>query len=164
MTVGPGVSGPERGRLSSGHGSRVSGCEPRHGDRGIVPAAQAIPTLAHPDTTTATPVRRTHSLMPHLDERHLRIALRQCGRRLSAPGADGMTLGQLRECATRLLPRLAGQLAEGTWRPGPLCHIRFPTAVVPTHRSRLYARTTFLNAAPVELASPGIGMRVVRTS
>jgi formylglycine-generating enzyme len=26
----------------------------------------------------------------------------------------------------------------------------------------LYARTTFLNAAPVELASPGIGMRVVR--
>ena len=27
----------------------------------------------------------------------------------------------------------------------------------------LYARTTFLNAAPVELASPGIGLRVVRT-
>lgn len=26
----------------------------------------------------------------------------------------------------------------------------------------LYARTTFLNAAPAELASPGIGMRVVR--
>ena len=27
----------------------------------------------------------------------------------------------------------------------------------------LYARTTFLNAAPTELASPGIGLRVVRT-
>ncbi|CRK55203.1 Retron-type RNA-directed DNA polymerase [Alloactinosynnema sp. L-07] len=74
-----------------------------------------------------TPVLQTHSLIPLLDEKHLRTALRQCGRRTSAPGADRMTLGELRRRASELLPRLAEQLAEGTWRPGPVREVAFPT-------------------------------------
>ncbi|MFD8497767.1 reverse transcriptase domain-containing protein [Amycolatopsis sp. NPDC059657] len=55
--------------------------------------------------------------MPLLSEPHLRLALRQCGRRSSVSGADGMTWRDLRRDAGRLLPRLAHQLADGTWNP-----------------------------------------------
>ncbi|MGW5721400.1 hypothetical protein ACWEVP_34840 [Amycolatopsis sp. NPDC003865] len=47
-----------------------------------------------------------------LDEKHLRTALRQCGRRTSAPGVDRMTLAELRRRSGELLPRLADQLAD----------------------------------------------------
>jgi hypothetical protein len=62
-----------------------------------------------------------------LSEPHLRRALRQCARRASAPGADGMTWGQLRREARTLLPQLAFQLAEGTWQPGPAREVRMST-------------------------------------
>lgn len=85
--------------------------------------------------------------MPLLDEKRLRTALRQCGRRTSAPGADRMTLGELRRRASELLPRLAEQLAEGTWRPGPVRDVAFPTytgkpmtVCVPTMIDRLVHR------------------------
>ncbi|SHF60623.1 reverse transcriptase family protein [Streptoalloteichus hindustanus] len=85
--------------------------------------------------------------MPLLDEKRLRIALRQCGRRASAPGVDRMTLAELRRRPKELLPRLADQLVEGTWQPGPLREVRFPTytgkpmaACVPTVIDRLVHR------------------------
>ncbi|MEV0675866.1 Retron-type reverse transcriptase [Actinosynnema sp. NPDC050436] len=147
MDAKPADPGLERGRLSLVQGSRVLGCEPVLGDQGIVPAAQAEPTLAHPPAVAPTPVLQTHSLMPLLDEKRLRTALRQCGRRTSAPGADRMTLGELRRRASELLPRLAEQLAEGTWRPGPVREVAFPTytgksmtACVPTMIDRLVHR------------------------
>jgi RNA-directed DNA polymerase len=123
-------AGPGRGRRSLGHSPRVWGCEPVLRGQEIVPAAQAPTTVEHPSTTvrrarTTAPV--VHSLMPLLSQPHLRRALRQCGRRASAPGADGMTWQTLRRHADRLLPRLAQQLAEGTWRPGPVRAITIPT-------------------------------------
>lgn len=147
MDVDASGAGPERGRLSSGHSSRVLGCEPDVSDRGIVPAAQAAPTLAH--RRAAPPPRglQAHSLMPMLDEKHLRTALRQCGRRTSAPGVDRMTLAELRRRSGELLPRLADQLADGTWQPGPLREVQFPTytgksmvVCVPTLLDRLVHR------------------------
>ncbi|MFD9963974.1 Retron-type reverse transcriptase [Amycolatopsis sp. NPDC058986] len=67
--------------------------------------------------------------MPLLSEAHLRRALRQCGRRASAPGVDGMTWGQLRCEANTLLPQLAFELAEGTWQPGPVREVEMRTYV-----------------------------------
>lgn len=112
-----------RGRLSSGLGSRVLGCGPSESYQGIVPAAQAGHSLAHPISAP----KQAHSLMPFLDEKRLRAALRQCGLRASSPGADRMTFAELRRRAGVLLPQLATQLADGTWRPGPLKHARFPS-------------------------------------
>ncbi|WP_238412889.1 reverse transcriptase domain-containing protein [Saccharothrix deserti] len=58
-----------------------------------------------------------------------------------------MTLAELRRRSGELLPALAEQLAEGTWRPGPVREIRFPTytgkpmvACVPTLIDRLVHR------------------------
>lgn len=65
--------------------------------------------------------------MPLLAEPHLRRALRECGRRASAPGTDGMTWGQLRREAGRVLPQLAQDLVAGAWRPGPLREVQIPT-------------------------------------
>lgn len=122
--------GPGRGRLSPVHGSRVLGCEPVQRGEGIVPAAQAPQTVTHP-ADAAPPAceagPQSHSLMPLLSEPHLGRALRQCGRRASTPGADGMTWGQLRSEASSLLPRLAEQLAAGTWQPGPIREVQIPT-------------------------------------
>jgi len=85
--------------------------------------------------------------MPMLDEKHLRAALRQCGQRASAPGGDRMTLAELRRRSGELLPRLADQLANDTWRPGPLREVQFPTytgkpmvVCVPTLLDRLVHR------------------------
>lgn len=137
---------PGRGRRSPGHGSRVSGCEPDIGGGGIVPTAQALPTLApHARPVPPSPVVvQSHSLMPLLAEKHLRRALRQSGRRGSAPGADRMTWAELRRQAPELLPLLARQLAEGTWRPGELREVLIPTytgkqmhTAVPTVLDRL---------------------------
>ncbi|GGS59569.1 Retron-type reverse transcriptase [Actinokineospora fastidiosa] len=82
-----------------------------------------------------------------LDEKRLRAALRQCGRRTSTPGADRMTLRELRRRSAELLPRLAEQLAAGTWRPGPVREVSFPTytgkpmtVCVPTMIDRLVHR------------------------
>ncbi|WP_285500695.1 reverse transcriptase domain-containing protein [Actinokineospora sp. NBRC 105648] len=93
------------------------------------------------------PVVQTHSLMPMLSEKRLRAALRQCGRRASAPGADRMTLAELRRRAPDLLPALARDLAGGTWKPGPLREVCIPTytgkqmlTTVPTMIDRLVHR------------------------
>jgi hypothetical protein len=90
---------------------------------------------------------QSHSLMPLLGEAFLRRALRQCGRRGSAPGADGMTWGQLRRDAAQRLPQLAEQLARGAWRPGPVREVQLLTYTgkrmrswVPTVLDRLVHR------------------------
>lgn len=112
-----------------------------------MPAAQAERMLTHPRISPTAPVRQAHSLMPLLDEKRLRTALRQCGRRTSAPGVDRMTLAELRRRAAELLPRLAEQLAEGTWQPGPVREVPIPTytgkpmtVCVPTMIDRLVHR------------------------
>ncbi|WP_245782626.1 reverse transcriptase domain-containing protein [Actinokineospora terrae] len=58
-----------------------------------------------------------------------------------------MTLGELRRRSVELLPRLAEQLAEGTWQPGPVREVAFPTytgksmtVCVPTMIDRLVHR------------------------
>ncbi|WP_433496786.1 reverse transcriptase domain-containing protein [Sphaerimonospora sp. CA-214678] len=95
--------------------------------------------------TSVTP--QAHSLMPFLDERHLVAALRQCGRRRSSPGADGMTWADYRRAAAVRIPRLARGLRDGTWRPGPLRANPFATytgrelpCVIPTVEDRLVHR------------------------
>ncbi len=142
--------GPGRGRRSQRHSSRVSDSEPVQRGEGIVPAAQAPSTVAHRDAPTPASSAaglQSHSLMPLLSEPRLRRALRQCGRRASAPGADGMTWGRLRSEAHVLLPQLALELANGAWRPGPVREVQLPTytgkqmhTFIPTVRDRLVHR------------------------
>jgi RNA-directed DNA polymerase len=85
----------------------------------IVPAAQA------PSTVTDGP--QTHSLMPMLGVRFLARALREGGRRRSAPGVDQVTWAAYRRAAPVRIPRLADALRDGTWRSGPLRHQPIPT-------------------------------------
>ncbi|MEU5696735.1 Retron-type reverse transcriptase [Actinosynnema sp. NPDC020468] len=68
---------------------------------------------------------RSRSLMPSLDEERLQVALRQCALRSPATGADATAFERLRRESAEILPRLARDLAEGTWRPGPptLTHV-----------------------------------------
>lgn len=152
-------AGPGRGRRSPRHDSRVLGCEPVQRGEGIVPAAQALSTVAQRAGTTPAPSAagpQSHALMPLLSESHLRRALRQCGRRASAPGADGMTWGQLRREARTALPQLAIELAEGTWQPGPVRDVQLPTytgkqlhTAIPTARDRLVHRALRNAVEPV---------------
>lgn len=156
-------AGPGRGRRSPCHGSRVLGCEPVQRGEGIVPAAQAPSTVAQRAGTAPAPSSsgpQTHSLMPLLSEPHLRRALRQCGRRASAPGADDMTWGHLRREARMVLPQLAIELADGTWRPGPVRDVPLPTytgkqmhTFIPTVRDRLVHRALRNAIEPVLEAS-----------
>ncbi|WP_228708056.1 reverse transcriptase domain-containing protein [Amycolatopsis keratiniphila] len=156
-------AGPGRGRRSQRHSSRVSGSEPVQRGEGIVPAAQAPSTVTHPDALApASPAAgpQSHSLMPLLSEPRLRRALRKCGRRASTPGADGMTWGRLRSEAHVMLPQLALELAEGTWRPGPVRKVQLPTytgkqmhTFIPTVRDRLVHRALRTALEPVLEAS-----------
>ncbi|MEU3622511.1 Retron-type reverse transcriptase [Amycolatopsis coloradensis] len=98
--------------------------------------------------------------MPLLSEPRLRRALRQCGRRASAPGSDGMTWGRLRSEAHVMLPQLALELAEGTWQPGPVREVQLPTytgkqmyTFIPTVRDRLVHRALRNALEPVLEAS-----------
>ncbi|WP_370018507.1 hypothetical protein [Planotetraspora sp. GP83] len=94
--------------------------------------------------------------MPFLGERHLAAALRQCGRRRSCPGADGMTWADYRRAAAIRIPRLARALREGAWRPGPLRINPLPTysgkelpCVIPTVEDRLVHRAMRNAVEPV---------------
>lgn len=156
-------AGPGRGRRSPRHGSRVSGCEPVQRGKGIVPAAQAPSTVAQQATTPpalSVSGPQSHSLMSQLSEPYLRRALRQCGRRASAPGADDMTWGHLRREARVMLPQLAIELANGTWQPGPVRDVQLLTytgkqmhTFIPTVRDRLVHRALRNALEPVLEAS-----------
>ncbi|MBC3194008.1 Retron-type reverse transcriptase [Pseudonocardia sp. C8] len=94
--------------------------------------------------------------MPFLSEKHLRRALRECGRRSSSPGADRMTWGDLRRQAGVVIPDLAAQLATGTWCPGPLRELTIPTytgkampTAIPTVVDRLIHRAVRNAVEPV---------------
>jgi RNA-directed DNA polymerase len=130
-------------------------------DRGgwIVPAAQAVATLPHRP--------QTHSLMPLLGARFLARALREGGRRRSAPGADRITWAAYRRAAAVRIPRLAGALREGTWRPGPVREVTIYTStgkqllcVLPTVEDRIVQRAMRSAIEPilgVRLRRLGIG-------
>ncbi|GAA2685889.1 MULTISPECIES: reverse transcriptase domain-containing protein [Actinosynnema] len=85
--------------------------------------------------------------MPLLSEKRLRDALRKCGRRGASSGADGVSMAALRKLSQELLPRLAEQLATGTWRPEPVREVTFSaytgkvmTVAIPTARDRVVHR------------------------
>jgi RNA-directed DNA polymerase len=92
----------------------------RGGDLGVTAIADYDTALAASTQALAemTTPFGTGSLMPLLSELYLWRVLRWCGKCDTKPGADGMTWAQLRRDAKWLLPRLARQLAEGSWQPG----------------------------------------------
>lgn len=97
--------------------------------------------------TIAHQVPQSHTLMPLLRERFLARALREGGRRRSAPGADGVTWAAYRSEADTRIPRLARALREGTWRPGPLRSVPLDTyagkqlpCMIPTVEDRIVQR------------------------
>jgi RNA-directed DNA polymerase len=144
------ADGPERGRLSPHRGPRVLGCGPLdEKGEGIVPAAQALTTITHQGP-------QSHTLMPFLGERFLARALREGGRRRSAPGADGVTWAAYRREASARIPELARALKEGTWRPGPLRSVPFDTyagkhlpGVIPTVEDRIVQRAMRYAVEPI---------------
>lgn len=154
----PPAGGPEWGRLSRPD-ARVLGCASILRGDGIVPSTQAVTTVAQhapaaPGDVAVVP--QSHSLMPLLGEKHLRRALRQCGRRSSSPGADSMTWRGLRQRAAVLLPKLASHLAAGTWQPGPLREVTIPIytgksmpTAIPTVVDRLVHRAVRNAVEPI---------------
>lgn len=126
------------------------GCEPLDEEgEGSVPAAQATTTITHKGP-------QSHSLMPFLGTRSLARALREGGRRRSAPGADGVTWADYRRDAGTRIPRLARALREGTWRPGPVRPVPFNTytgkrlpCVIPTVEDRIVQRALRNAVEPV---------------
>jgi RNA-directed DNA polymerase len=153
-------AGPERGRRSRRRGPRVYGSGPVSRGGGIVPAAQAEPTVT-PDRYRV----QAHSLMPLLSgEPHLHRAARQCMRRCSAPGADGMSWAQYRKGLPGRITALSAALRDGTWRPGPLRTAEITSyagkrfsAVIPTAADRIVHRAMRAAIEPVleERAFPG---------
>jgi RNA-directed DNA polymerase len=103
--------------------------------------------------------------MPLLyDEAQLRRAARDCMRRSSAPGADGVSWAAYRRGLPGRIAALSVSLREGTWQPGPLRTVeittyagkRFP-AVILTAEDRIVHRTMRAAVEPVleERAFPG---------
>lgn len=120
-----------------GSGPRVAG--------GSVPAVQVTDT-----------VTQTHSLMPLLDERHLRRAARDCMRRSSSPGMDGMTWAGYRDGFPLRIAELADRLRTGIWLPAPLRTATFPSyvdkqlqVVVPTVEDRIVHRALRAAIEPI---------------
>jgi hypothetical protein len=103
--------------------------------------------------------------MPLLSgEPHLHRAARECMRRCSAPGADGMSWAQYRHGLSSRIAALSTALSEGTWRPGPLRMVEITTyagkefrAVIPTAADRIVHRAMRAVIEPIleERAFPG---------
>jgi RNA-directed DNA polymerase len=94
--------------------------------------------------------------MPFLGERYLARALREGGRRRSAPGADGMTWAAYRREAADRIPALARALRAGSWRPGPPRPVPFATytgkelpCVIPTVEDRIVQRALLSAVEPI---------------
>ncbi|MGH3973859.1 MAG: reverse transcriptase domain-containing protein [Pseudonocardiaceae bacterium] len=90
---------------------------------------------------------QAHSLMPLLvHPRHLTQAARRCMRTASSSGADGMTWHDYRVGCHDRLAHLAARLRDGTWRPGPVRQITWPSAdkhlcvTIPTVEDRIVHR------------------------
>jgi RNA-directed DNA polymerase len=89
-------------------------------------------------------------------ERHLRRAARDCMRRHSARGADGVSWADYRQGLPARIAALSVSLREGTWRPGPLRTVEitsyagktFP-AVIPTTEDRIVHRAMRAAIEPV---------------
>lgn len=153
-----GAEGPEWGRRSHSD-ARVLGCASKSRGSGIVPATQTAQSLAHaesPSPACGAQRPQSHSLMPLLTVKHLRRALRQCGRRGSSPGVDRMTWRELRQRARVLLPDLATRIAVDMWCPSPCRLVTVPTysgkqmsTAIPTVVDRLVHRALRNAAEPV---------------
>jgi RNA-directed DNA polymerase len=95
--------------------------------------------------------------MPYLIEPvHLKRAARECMRRASAPGADGLSWAGFRTGLKGRLDELGEQLHQGTWQPGPLraSHVVAYTGkhidtVIPTVRDRVVHRAMRRAVEPV---------------
>jgi RNA-directed DNA polymerase len=90
---------------------------------------------------------QTHSLMPLLvHPRHLTQAARGCMRTTSSPGADGITWHDYRGGLHDRLAHLAARLRDGSWRPGPVRQVSWPSAdkrlcvAIPTVEDRIVHR------------------------
>lgn len=90
---------------------------------------------------------QAHSLMPLLVHPHrLTQAARGCMRTTSSPGADGVTWREYRVGLRDRLARLTARLKEGSWRPGPVRQISWPSAdkhlcvAIPTVEDRIVHR------------------------
>lgn len=89
-------------------------------------------------------------------ERQLRRAARDCMRRSSAPGADGVSWAAYRRGLAERIAALSVALREDTWRPGPLRMAEITTyagkklpAVIPTVEDRIVHRAMRAAAEPV---------------
>lgn len=90
---------------------------------------------------------QAHSLMPLLvHPRHLTQAARGCMRTASSPGADSVTWHDYRVGFRDRLAHLAARLRVGSWRPGPIRQITWPSAdkhlyvTIPTVEDRIVHR------------------------
>lgn len=151
MNVAGDMTTPGWGRSSGSPEPRVLGSGSQR-ESGIVPATQAASTVASNSPSVAP-----HSLMPFLLEPvHLKRAARQCMRRASTPGADGLSWAGFRVGLQARLAELGEQLHEGTWQPGPLraSHVVAYTGktidtVIPTVRDRVVHRAMRRALEPV---------------
>jgi RNA-directed DNA polymerase len=100
---------------------------------------------------------QSHSLMTLLTDVHrLKRAARQCMRRRSSPGADGITWRAYRQGLDDRLANLAHRLKTGSWMPGPakLVNMRgftgteFPVNV-PTTEDRIVHRAMLNCIEPI---------------
>ncbi|MET8981653.1 reverse transcriptase domain-containing protein [Streptomyces sp. NPDC004539] len=95
--------------------------------------------------------------MPYLIQPiHLKRAARECMRRSSSPGADGISWAGFRTGLCERLEELGEQLRDGTWQPGPLraSHVVAYTGkhidtVIPTVRDRVVHRAMRRAVEPV---------------
>ncbi|WP_395110626.1 reverse transcriptase domain-containing protein [Actinomadura sp. SCN-SB] len=97
-----------------------------------------------------------HTLMPLvIDPARLRRAARQCMRRASAPGADGITWKTYRADLDDRLRVLGDRLRQGTWQPSPLRQLAWPDwdkrlpVTIPTVEDRIVHRALRNAAEPI---------------
>jgi RNA-directed DNA polymerase len=97
-----------------------------------------------------------HTLMPLVIEpTHLKRAARQCMRRASAPGIDGISWKTYRMDLDERLRSLSDRLRQGTWQPSPLRQLSWPDwdkrlpVTVPTVEDRIVHRALRNAAEPV---------------
>jgi|SRR5689334_19223758 len=100
---------------------------------------------------------QTHSLMPLVtSQRYLRRAARQCMRRSSSPGIDGVTWRAYRRDFAGKISSLSESLSIGKWRPSPVRMVtcRFITGkllsiAIPTVEDRVVHRAVRNALLPV---------------
>jgi group II intron reverse transcriptase/maturase len=83
------------------------------------PATYAVPKSENNDET-AKP-----AMMEEVAS-HLRTAFQKVASNRGAPGPDGQSIEEVRECLDEVLPRLTAELLEGTYTPGAIRRVWIP--------------------------------------